>query len=369
MQNSFISLMLRMVFLLQWICALLCIVPSAHVSAAPSDALEKKQAVPSPSSKAWIGHWVDDQNNGTVVIADAGEGKLNIRGAVLVGSNHRGIAPAVASIVNGRVEFKDEYGGCLYRLQLAEKRLTLDTESIDGFCSNTPFGGIFKKVQKNTSAAFSNLDPDDHHNATDLSHPDISKWGNCDHQLFEYYSDLAPSFKKGLIAGKSDEKIFFYENYSNNIHCPGGDTSLCQKKSYLIAGDKVIILEHPTTPNQDFSCVLFLGQKNKETIGWIPSHSITSMTSIPAAPLQAGEWISATGDRITLSDAEHDKLKVNIFSSQKNAPRIETIIDKNQAWKEGGRVWLESVYLTFLESVIILNYYNPELQGIYVKTH
>lgn len=339
----------------------------------PVEALEKIKEIRSASSKEWIGHWVDDQNNGTVVIMDAGEGKLNIRGAVIVEPNHRGMpTPIVVPIVNGTIEFKDDLeDDCHYRMHVIEERLILD---IDGSCSNRAWSGVYKKVSKNSSDGLSDLDPDDHHKVSDLSNPDIDKWNNCDHQLFEYYSDLAPSFKKGLIAGKPNEKIFFYENRFNNIYCPEGGASICKKQSYLIPGDKVIVLEHPKTPNQHFSCVLFLNTKGKETIGWIPSQAIASITSISSS-LQPGEWINyETGDRIILSDTGKEQLKVSISSPEKNALHIETVIDKKQSWKEQRRVWLQSqggwmsMYLTFLESVIILNHYNPELQGIYVQT-
>lgn len=75
------------------------------------------------------------------------------------------------------------------------------------------------------------------------------------------------------------EKLYFY---SDEQGCP--DTPSCQTKSYLIAGDKVIV----NAVNEGWACAWFSGKKH-ETVGWLATKQLTFESNETTMPW-SGQW-------------------------------------------------------------------------------
>ena len=340
--------------------------------------LAKIQKISSPPASQWIGHWVDETNHGTVVIKDAGNGLLNIGARKAFSDAHFQYIPGSAvSVTSEGIDFVVEK--CDYHLRYIGERLIVRLGEGCGLNSSYT---LYKKVMKNTSEGFQVMDPDEYSSVENIEQQD--KWKTCDHHLFETHSQLFPSFKEGIVTGAPKEKVFFYENRFNHINCPEGSPTECQRKNYLISGDKIIILEHPTRPNPRFSCALFLNQKGQETIGWIPSANVTSVKPMRTATVQdwSGDWVNnKTGDKVTLSPAGNEQLKIVFSSREKDAPHINTdaphiseiapLRDKyreqsNVLWVQGRDDWM-TILAIWVDSLIIL-IYNSDVQGIYIRS-
>lgn len=78
------------------------------------------------------------------------------------------------------------------------------------------------------------------------------------------------------------EKLYFYEDEEG---CPA-ETGQCKKKSYVIAGDKLII----NSVKEGWACAWFPGKK-RETVGWVKANQL-KLSSVASVDNSAwlGNW-------------------------------------------------------------------------------
>lgn len=76
-----------------------------------------------------------------------------------------------------------------------------------------------------------------------------------------FFPRESESYEIAVVKEKKGERVYFYGDETN---CPAGKN--CRKKSYLIAGDEVIVSRR----FDGFACAWFQPKKGAETVGWLP---------------------------------------------------------------------------------------------------
>jgi hypothetical protein len=101
-----------------------------------------------------------------------------------------------------------------------------------------------------------------------------------------------------------------YDDDFTAAACPAA-TKACQKKSYLVTGDLVLV----GTTRGDFTCVTYqapLAKKHVWANGWLPSAALTPVTPMPSPTMSdwIGSWCNP-GCRIDIKAGDGGKLHID----------------------------------------------------------
>ncbi|MBX7170009.1 MAG: hypothetical protein K1X72_03555 [Pyrinomonadaceae bacterium] len=89
------------------------------------------------------------------------------------------------------------------------------------------------------------------------------------------------NYSLGNVKAKKGERIYFYGDDEN---CPNGKN--CRQKSYLIAGNEVII----SRKFGEWACVWYQPKKGYETVGWISLKNLEFLNLDKSTDSLAGSW-------------------------------------------------------------------------------
>lgn len=112
-------------------------------------------------------------------------------------------------------------------------------------------------------------------------------------------------FRIAKIVGAKNAKVYFYGDDSDD--CPNASLAKCKLKSYLIAGDEVVV----SKTYGNFVCSWFQPAKGSETVGWIPLDNleITKPDFNPPIAKWLGTW-NLHSNSITIKNEGVGNLKV-----------------------------------------------------------
>ncbi len=130
----------------------------------------------------------------------------------------------------------------------------------------------------------------------------------CRADVFSYEGPLAVK----LIEAAEQAKVYFYDDKDK---CPDADEKTCQKKAYLLKGDKVLV----SKTYKEWSCALYLGvnkkQKVQSTYGWVKSASLSKEDANKEVSIDwTGKWVDGSNS-LTLSKESNGKMKVSGFAT------------------------------------------------------
>lgn len=98
------------------------------------------------------------------------------------------------------------------------------------------------------------------------------------------FPEDGPDFRVARIAGAKGARVHFY---GDDGDCPNGSEAKCRQKSYLIPGDEVIV----TRRFGGWVCGWYQPRRGSETVGWLPSESLT--IAAPDAAPPTGRWVGS----------------------------------------------------------------------------
>lgn len=112
-------------------------------------------------------------------------------------------------------------------------------------------------------------------------------------------------FKAARVVAERGARVYFY---GDDEQCPKVGAAKCRLKSYLIAGDEVIV----SRAFGDWLCAWFQPKRGGETVGWLraESLSVAEPDSKPPPARWVGEW-------------EYDIQSLKIGASGGGALRVE----------------------------------------------
>jgi hypothetical protein len=95
----------------------------------------------------------------------------------------------------------------------------------------------------------------------------------------------AKDFRLARATGGRGERVYFY---GDDEGCPA-QTAKCRLKAYVVPGDELIV----SRAFGDFTCAWYQPARGHETVGWIPSGSLSVSAADAGAPAARwlGEWI------------------------------------------------------------------------------
>lgn len=136
------------------------------------------------------------------------------------------------------------------------------------------------------------------HIAESASYIDGSPPSNC---RSGRWTKLDSEYKLASVLGKKNTRSYFY---NDDRDCPDGVN--CKRKSYVIAGDEVIVQREYL----GYSCVWFQPKKGSETVGWLKSDTIKTRQEAVKPPRNwVGDW-SHHGNEISIKESPGGKLHV-----------------------------------------------------------
>jgi hypothetical protein len=99
------------------------------------------------------------------------------------------------------------------------------------------------------------------------------------------FPEDAQNFKIAKVTGTKNARVYFY---GDDDDCPNADEKKCQKKSYLIPGDQVIV----SRTFGKWACSWYQPRRGSETVGWLPVENLNITEPDPNPPLELwiGKW-------------------------------------------------------------------------------
>lgn len=100
-----------------------------------------------------------------------------------------------------------------------------------------------------------------------------------------FFLDDIDSISIGSVVGRLDERAYFF---SDDDDCPKLNDPKCQKKSYLITGDKVFVCK----TYKAWSCAWYQPKKGNSTVNWLQTEKLKmeEIDKKPALEKWVGTW-------------------------------------------------------------------------------